>query len=1043
MPPSSGELWGYPIMPNTIVVDCLLPTGIIIPLSCSRDATLESIKEDLWENAQKYPLYRHLGEPSSYIFVSITRDGDKEEFYDEYRRLCDLHLFQPILKVVEPKGNTEEKKLNSEIRLAVGGCAHEFDNMKDSEVIDFRRNILSVCKDAVDTRNTGSEECRASYVYPPEIESSEELPANLERKLDKGLVMVCVWGLSDSGEKQKHTLEVHKDTVPEAVIREAILKKLKCSRLSREEQVALAQEHQHNYLLKVCGVNQYLLKSYPLCRYKYIRMCIAKGEIPQLMLMLKDAVYKAIPPSSYVTPSYVRRNPSISATQPTVSLYKVDESFRVKILGASYVNVKDVDKIYVRVGIYHGTESLCPFRDTEHVSHSNPKWDELLEFQMYIPDIPRSARLCVSICAVSQRKKREERCAIAWGNVSLFDYKSVLLSGRVNLHLWPVPKGMDELLNPLGSTGSNPNREAPCLVIELDRFSGQVVFPSMEQIEEYASFVSPLESTGEESPENWTDNDKDQIHEIIKRDPLSEISEQEKMLLWRMRYYCYTVPNSLPKLLDASKWNSRDHVAQLYRLLKKWKRVSPETALELLDCKYADMFVRKYAVEWLDGLSDELLSQYLLQLVQVLKYEPYLENDLGKFLIRRSLLNYNIGHFFFWHLKSEMHDPSVAVRFGLLLEGFCRGIGTHLKSVVRQVGALEKLTQLTDSLKERKDDTPKERLKFLIEQFSKPDFLEALQHFPSPLNNSCILGDLIVNECRILDSAKKPLWLLWKNPDHLAEQILDHHEIIFKNGDDLRQDMLTLQVIRIMDSIWQKEGLDLRMMPYACLSTGKHVGMIEVVRNAKTVMNIQKKGGRMAAFQVDSTQLHKWIRDKNKGDRYKQAIETFTLSCAGYCVATFILGIGDRNPDNIMVNEEGQIFHIDFGHFLGHFKKKFGINRERVPFVLTEDFLHVIARGQENPRKSKEFQSFQELCGKAYLLLHRHANLLITLFTMMLSTGIPELQSIDDIGYLRKTLQVEKPEEQALEYFQNQFFEAYGGAWTTKVDWFFHSVKHF
>ncbi|KAM7311039.1 phosphatidylinositol 4,5-bisphosphate 3-kinase catalytic subunit alpha isoform [Ixodes scapularis] len=509
----------------------------------------------------------------------------------------------------------------------------------------------------------------------------------------------------------------------------------------------------------------------------------------------------------------------------------------------------------------------------------------------------------------------------------------------------------------------------------------------------------------------------------------------------------------------------------LYKLLKSWQQVSPETALELLDCKYADMFVRKYAVAWLDvSLSDELLSQYLLQLVQVLKYEPYLDNDLGKFLIKRSLLNYNIGHFFFWHLKSEMHDPSVAVRFGLLLEGFCRGIGTHLKSVVRQVGALEKLTQLTDSMKERKDDTQKERLKFLMEQFSKPDFLEALQNFPSPLNNSCILGDLIVADCKILDSAKKPLWLLWKNPDHLAEQILDHHEIIFKNGDDLRQDMLTLQVIRIMDSIWQKEGLDLRMMPYACLSTGKQVGMIEVVRNAKTVMNIQKKGGRMAAFQVDSTQLHKWIREKNKRERYKQAIETFTLSCAGYCVATFILGIGDRNPDNIMVNEEGQIFHIDFGHFLGHFKKKFGINRERVPFVLTEDFLHVIAKGQENPRKSKEFQSFQELCGKAYLLLHRHAHLLITLFTMMLSTGIPELQSIDDIGYLRKTLQVEKSEEQALEYFQNQFFEAYGGAWTTKVekseeqaleyfqnqffeayggawttkvDWFFHSVKHF
>ena len=41
--------------------------------------------------------------------------------------------------------------------------------------------------------------------------------------------------------------------------------------------------------------------------------------------------------------------------------------------------------------------------------------------------------------------------------------------------------------------------------------------------------------------------------------------------------------------------------------------------------------------------------------------------------------------------------------------------------------------------------------------------------------------------------------------------------------------------------------------------------------------------------------------------RYQTAIEVFTRSCAGYCVATFILGIGDRHPSNIMVTEEGQV----------------------------------------------------------------------------------------------------------------------------------------
>lgn len=70
-------------------------------------------------------------------------------------------------------------------------------------------------------------------------------------------------------------------------------------------------------------------------------------------------------------------------------------------------------------------------------------------------------------------------------------------------------------------------------------------------------------------------------------------------------------------------------------------------------------------------------------------------------------------------------------------------------------------------------------------------------------------------------------------------------------------------------------------------------------------------------------------------EAYEEAVRRFTSSCAGYCVATFVLGIRDRHQDNIMVTEDGEIFHIDFGHFLGHYKRKWGISRERVPFVLT------------------------------------------------------------------------------------------------------------
>jgi hypothetical protein len=44
-----------------------------------------------------------------------------------------------------------------------------------------------------------------------------------------------------------------------------------------------------------------------------------------------------------------------------------------------------------------------------------------------------------------------------------------------------------------------------------------------------------------------------------------------------------------------------------------------------------------------------------------------------------------------------------------------------------------------------------------------------------------------------------------------------------------------------------------------------------------------------------------------------------------------------------MVNKNnGNLFHIDFGHFLGNIKKKFGITRERDPFVFTKEMAKFI-----------------------------------------------------------------------------------------------------
>ena len=47
---------GHHLMPLTIKVDCLLPTGVIVPVDSNCDDTLEQIKAELWFKAKTYPL---------------------------------------------------------------------------------------------------------------------------------------------------------------------------------------------------------------------------------------------------------------------------------------------------------------------------------------------------------------------------------------------------------------------------------------------------------------------------------------------------------------------------------------------------------------------------------------------------------------------------------------------------------------------------------------------------------------------------------------------------------------------------------------------------------------------------------------------------------------------------------------------------------------------------------------------------------------------------------------------------------------------------
>ena len=1040
-------------MPSNFTVDIMLPNGIFMSVETTRECGLLDLKSKVWLLAQEQPLFDLLLDQNSYIFVGVTKDAKCEEFYDEHRRLCDLHLFQPIMKLIEPKGNREEMILNQNITQAIGLPVSDFDRIKNLEVEEFRRNISGLCKNWVMQRNDLDDPHLIIFQsFPPRLESSARLPLHTaENLLSENTIVVRIWTVQRNSFQTHTSVKVPYDAMPNNLIREVMKKKS----MAVIQPDGLSSENlPKHYVLKICGVHEYLVGNFPICQYKYIRQCVNRNETPNLMLdLITNALENASlheKPTSYIEPKVSKyRNTAVPAPKQCKinSSCTISKSFKLRVNFGSYLNV--ADNFYVLASIYHGNKPLCDPQKTPELAGSEaPKWKDWLEFDISICNLPTCAKVCLSVCGL--RRKKDEHWPLAWVNLPVFDFNGYLLQGKHTIHLWYPPCHMEGFLHPIGISGPNPCKETPCLELEFDSFGSLVKYVKEDPFSDAGEYVDTSSFSGLDHCCYIVEDDHDEIRfesmshlikVISQKDPLSPLSENEKNMLWDMRKYCIRIPASLPKLLQSVQWQDQKCVQEMYKMIEKWSYLEPEVALELLDSKYPDLVVRKFAISCLEkNLTDDGLLKYLLQLVTALKFELYLDNSLVHFLLSKAIANIKIGHYFFWHLKSEMHDGQVCVRFGLILEAFCRACGPYLEQLVRQTEIVEKLINVHTIL--QKDDTLSQKV--LRDHLTKPDYEELLKSNCSPLNPACKLGSLCIDQCEVKSSAKRPIILQWNNSDPLANHFQPRLGILFKNGDDLRQDMLTLQILRVMDDIWQNDDLDLCISPYVCISMGQNLGMIEIVQNAETIMNIQKKGGVVGSLQLRNSTLHQWLKDSNPGEKqYQKAITNFTKSCAGYCVATLILGIGDRHNDNIMIKKNGQMFHIDFGHFLNHKKKKYGICRNRVPFVLPGDFVRIICQGSTDFGKSEEYKRFEDLCCQAYMSIRKRANVIINLLSMMLGAGLPELSSFEDIEYVRTTLAVEKSrDEEALLYFKNCMAAAQNKQWTTKVDWVCHAVRH-
>ena len=709
------------------------------------------------------------------------------------------------------------------------------------------------------------------------------------------------------------------------------------------------------------------------------------------------------------------------------------------LLNSTEYDTKNITTVLLfRFELFCSNTSICPPRQIRwktSTKDQKPVFNKRLYFDINYSQLPSTCSILFNVKFLKYDKSSQAISSETkfWANYRLFDQNNRLKVGlhRINLHERAICDDIYYIYN------DNPDLEKSTKIyFEIESFAYPVVNELQKQIiklKKKKAKERENQKTEIKLESILSNEDLDQIVKIDKKSPFDDLNNSEKMVLWKNRFFVAKMNSLIPRLFLSCDYNNPKSNIELEELIKSINDISLIQAIELLSGRYISDTVRNFAVDVLRNSNIVNIQTYLLQLVQALKYEKNHDNSLARFLIEKAIEHpITIGHEFYWHLRSEMFNQDVQQRFGLYLEVFINKLNRPMyKSYREEDKLLKNLVKIAEKMKDIKNKD--ERAKVLKNDLNEINtYLEVSKKEVSlPLNFKFNIKRIIPEKCRIMKSKKKPLWLTFENADFYGEKIVG----MLKCGDDLRMDMVTLQLFKAMQSLWYDNGLKLKMSLYKVLCTGNEQGMLEMVTNSETLANIHVKEGGAINQLFNKAGIKNWIEKNCNLKIPQEAVENFMLSNVAYCLATFVLGIGDRHNDNIMIKKNGELFHIDFGHFLGHFKYKMGIKRERAPFVFTRQFQNVL--GGDNSEMFKEFKNKLE---RGYIILRNNKEVILTLLRMLLCTGISEL-SEKSLRFLENSLALKMDDKGAIDFLNKKLNESMDSV-STKLNFAIHIVAN-
>lgn len=247
-------------------------------------------------------------------------------------------------------------------------------------------------------------------------------------------------------------------------------------------------------------------------------------------------------------------------------------------------------------------------------------------------------------------------------------------------------------------------------------------------------------------------------------------------------------------------------------------------------------------------------------------------------------------------------------------------------------------------------------------------------------NNNLKLNELILNPLNLnehiveiisvekLKSNTVPLLVSARVTRGLKGEII---KFIVKKDESLRKESVVACLIKLLQERLLKQSKKNRIKQfdkiptYQIIMLTKNLAIIEFVENSLTLRMVSN----------NKFTLQNYILDNNPTEQVDTVKRRFLQSLAISSSLSYILGLGDRHLDNIMINNLGQLFHIDYGYLMDNPTTSIISNPNIKVTTVMIDFLGGI--------EGKYYKEFTQYIIQIYDILRLYKNLIINHYEML------------------------------------------------------------